>query len=108
MRNATIFMTFMCLGALSVMPPQARADEWNQKTVFTFSGPVEIPGQVLQPGTYVFKLADSASDRNIVEVLTRTRITSTASSWRFRTTVRSRPISPSSPSRSGPRDLPKR
>ena len=71
MRNATIFMTFMCLGALGVMPPQAKADEWNQKTIFTFSGPVEIPGQVLQPGTYVFKLADSTSDRNIVEVFNK-------------------------------------
>jgi hypothetical protein len=48
--------------------PQAKADEWDQKTVITFSGPVEIPGQVLPPGTYVFKLLDSASDRNIVQV----------------------------------------
>ena len=53
-----------CLAA----PPQARADEWNQKTIITFSAPVEIPGRVLDPGTYVFKLADSMSDRNIVEV----------------------------------------
>ena len=53
-----------CLAA----PPQARADEWNEKTIFTFSGPVEIPGRVLPAGTYVFKLADSLSDRNIVEV----------------------------------------
>jgi hypothetical protein len=60
-------MTFVCLGALGMMP-QAKADEWNQKTVFTFGAPVEIPGQVLQPGTYVFKLADSTADRNIVEV----------------------------------------
>ena len=49
-------------------PPRANADEWDQKTVLTFSGPVEIPGQVLAPGTYVFRLADSASDRNIVQV----------------------------------------
>jgi LPXTG-motif cell wall-anchored protein len=48
--------------------PAARADEWNQKTVFTFSGPFEIPGQVLGAGTYVFKLADSASNRHIVQV----------------------------------------
>ena len=47
---------------------QANADEWDQKTKFTFSGPVEIPGQVLPPGTYVFKLADSQADRNIVQV----------------------------------------
>jgi hypothetical protein len=32
---------------------------------------VEIPGQVLKPGTYVFKLMDSMSDRNIVEVFNK-------------------------------------
>ena len=56
------------LGLCMFTTPQARADEWNQKTIFTFNQPVEIPGQVLQPGTYVFKLVDSQSDRNIVEV----------------------------------------
>lgn len=45
-----------------------RADEWNKKTVITFSEPVEIPGQVLPAGTYTFKLANSASDRHIVEI----------------------------------------
>jgi hypothetical protein len=49
----------------------AKADEWDQKTVVTFSAPVEIPGQVLLPGTYVFKLADSSSDRNIVQVFNK-------------------------------------
>jgi LPXTG-motif cell wall-anchored protein len=49
----------------------ARADEWNQRTILTFNAPVEIPGQVLAPGTYVFKLADSQSDRNIVEVFNK-------------------------------------
>jgi hypothetical protein len=64
-------MTFVCVGLLGVMLPQAKADAWNQKTTFTFSGPVEIPGQVLQPGTYVFKLTESSSDRNIVEVFNK-------------------------------------
>ena len=41
---------------------------YDKKTVVTFSAPVEIPGKVLTPGTYVFKLLDSSSDRNIVEV----------------------------------------
>jgi LPXTG-motif cell wall-anchored protein len=50
------------------MLPQAKADEWNQKTIFTFTTPVEIPGQILPPGTYVFKLLDSQSDRNVVQV----------------------------------------
>jgi len=56
------------LGFLGGMIQRANADEWNQRTVFTFSGPVEIPGQVLAAGTYVFKLMDSQSDRDIVQV----------------------------------------
>jgi len=59
------------LALIIVAPRQAGADEWDQRTVFTFSGPVEIPGQVLPAGTYVFKLADSQSDRNIVEVFSK-------------------------------------
>jgi hypothetical protein len=53
------------------------ADEWNNKTVVTFSGPVEIPGVhlkgwgVLPPGTYVFKLLDSPADRHIVQIFNR-------------------------------------
>jgi hypothetical protein len=64
-------ITFVCLGVLGTTLPQAKADEWNQKTVFTFSGPVEVPGQVLSPGTYVFKLMDSQSDRHIVQVFSK-------------------------------------
>jgi len=56
---------------IAVVLPVARADQWNQKTIFRFGGPVEIPGQVLPAGTYVFKLADSASDRNIVQVFSK-------------------------------------
>jgi hypothetical protein len=59
---------FVGLGLLGGMVQRAVADESDQKTIFTFSGPVEIPGQVLPAGTYVFKLADSESDRDIVQV----------------------------------------
>jgi hypothetical protein len=69
--NKSKIITFVCMCALGAALPQAKADDWNQKTVFTFSGPVEIPGQVLLPGTYVFKLADSQSDRNIVQVFNK-------------------------------------
>jgi hypothetical protein len=44
------------------------ADELDQKTTVTFSAPIEIPGKALPAGTYVFKLADSNSDRNLVEI----------------------------------------
>jgi LPXTG-motif cell wall-anchored protein len=67
MKTAAIAALFTA-GMLAAFVPQAKADQWNERTVFTFSAPVEIPGQVLSPGTYVFKLADSQSDRDIVEV----------------------------------------
>ena len=44
------------------------ANEWNKRTSVTFSSPVQIPGKVLRPGTYIFKLAPSNSDRHIVQV----------------------------------------
>lgn len=53
------------LGFICGMVPHALADEWDQKTIVNFNGPVEVPGRVLPAGTYVFKLADSSSDRNI-------------------------------------------
>ena len=70
MNNVRI-IAFACIGALGVMLPRAQADDWNQKTIITFSGPVEIPGQVLLSGTYVFKLADSIADRSIIQVFNK-------------------------------------
>ncbi len=58
---------FAGLGALALLPG-AKADESNQKTVLKFSGPVEMPGQTLPAGTYVFKVASSQSNRHIVQV----------------------------------------
>jgi hypothetical protein len=46
----------------------AKADEWNKETKVTFDNPVEVPGRVLLPGSYVFKLADSSTDRQLVEI----------------------------------------
>ena len=51
--------------------PSGMADTWNKKTMVTFSGPVEVPcvgAQVLPAGTYMFKLMDSSSNRNIVQI----------------------------------------
>ncbi|MGA3236274.1 MAG: hypothetical protein ABSG03_08235 [Bryobacteraceae bacterium] len=58
-------LTLLCIAS---MAPAVHADDWDKKTVFTFNAPVEIPGQVLLPGTYVFKLLNSQNDRNIVLV----------------------------------------
>lgn len=48
----------------------AKADEWNKETTVNFNAPVAVPGQVLPPGRYVFKLADSQSDHHIVQIFT--------------------------------------
>jgi hypothetical protein len=61
------------------------ADEWNRKIQFTFNAPVSIPAVhqpgfgVLPPGTYVFKILDSKSDRHIVQIFNKeeTRIYAT-------------------------------
>ena len=50
--------------------PNTKADNWNHKTIVTFGDSVEIPGQILPAGTYVFKLLDSQSDRHIVQIWT--------------------------------------
>jgi len=72
MRSLSVLVTvstavFVCAGFL----PALRADEWNKKTTVTFAEPVEIPGQVLPAGTYVFKLADNDADRNVVQIFNK-------------------------------------
>jgi hypothetical protein len=61
----------LCAGILAAFTPLAKADEWNQETVFTSKVPFEIPGQVLPPGTYVFKLLDTIVDRDVVQVFNK-------------------------------------
>ena len=59
-------LVILLLGA--TVAPGARADQWDKKTIVTFSEAVEIPGQILPAGTYVFRLADSPSSRHIVQI----------------------------------------
>ena len=64
-----------CIGLMGLtLLPSARADESDRKTIVKFNRPVETPGvhlkgwEVLPPGTYVFKIFDSQSDRHIVQI----------------------------------------
>jgi hypothetical protein len=64
-----IYLTFALAGTvLGTFAPMALADEWDKSTKLTFSEPVEVPGMVLPAGTYQFRLLDSPSDRNIVQI----------------------------------------
>jgi LPXTG-motif cell wall-anchored protein len=70
MNRVKVIVTIFCVSLMAlVFSPRVEADGWNKKTVVTFAQPVEIPGDiVLPPGTYVFKLLDSLSDRHIVQI----------------------------------------
>jgi hypothetical protein len=72
-RTTTIARMVLLVGfcVLALMASQAKADDFDQKTTFTFSGPVEIPGKVLPAGTYVFKLVEQEGDRDVVQVLNK-------------------------------------
>lgn len=62
---AAFLLALFCTLAL---PTAVMADEADQATKLTFSESVEVPGQVLPAGTYWFTLADSDSDRNVVQI----------------------------------------
>lgn len=69
MRTLRWLFTLSCLVLLvSAFTPKANADDWDKKTIVTFSGPVTVSGHPLDAGTYVFKLDDSAADRHIVRI----------------------------------------
>jgi hypothetical protein len=71
MRLARVFQLFV-LGAFlgAVLAPATHADEWDKKTYVTTNRSIQIPGYILDPGTYVFKLANISSNRHIVQVWT--------------------------------------
>ena len=78
MKRVNVLKTVAGLVLISAMTaPVSLADDWNRKTIITFSGPVEIPGVhlkgwgVLPAGTYVFKILDSQSDRHIVQIFSK-------------------------------------
>ena len=53
------FVTVLSLLAFLIALPNVRADEWNQATLSTFNQPVQIPGQVLPAGTYLFEIVNN-------------------------------------------------
>jgi hypothetical protein len=67
-----VITSLPCAVALTLaLAPGARADENDRLTYMTFSGPVQIPGVTLAAGTYTFKIADTQSNRHVVQVFTK-------------------------------------
>ena len=65
-RNRFLLTTSLALIGFTMTT--ALADQWNKETILQFSAPVKVPGKVLEPGKYVFQLADSSVNRNIVQI----------------------------------------
>jgi hypothetical protein len=53
---------------MGMLTLSARADQWDKKTILTVDQPIQVTDTLLEPGKYVFKLADSSSDRHIVQI----------------------------------------
>ena len=72
MKRFTLMAMTCCFVFLALaVTPQVKADEFNKKTVLTFTEPFEVPGvdaQILPAGTYVFKIVDVQGDRNVVQI----------------------------------------
>ena len=63
----------MLIATAAPFQPHARADEESQTAKMTFSAPVEIPGQVLPAGSFIFERADDNDLGNVVRILNADR-----------------------------------
>jgi|SRR5688572_9499249 len=55
---------------VAVMAPAlANAETYDKLAYLTFNGPVQIPGVTLHAGTYSFRLANPATSRNVLQVV---------------------------------------
>lgn len=68
MKQLAVTAIFAGFSMLVVLPRSANADEWNKRTILTVKEPIQVPGAVLQSGTYIMKLAESSSNRHIVQI----------------------------------------
>ena len=66
MKRFPILALLLAAGVAGALAPAAKADPVYKRTEVTFGQPVEIPGMVLAPGTYVMELLDPYVDPNIV------------------------------------------
>ena len=62
------FLLTASVALIGLSATTARADDWDKKMVLRVTEPIQVPGKVLQPGKYIFRLADSESNRNIVQI----------------------------------------
>jgi hypothetical protein len=74
LRTAWAMLVVAMLGAAIVAPAWARQmglQNVSKKTTVTITRPMEVPGKVLEPGTYVFKVMDIVGTRNIMQITSK-------------------------------------
>jgi hypothetical protein len=85
MRSTSIVrVAFTGLLLAGVMGGTALAQSFDKRTFFTFSGPVAVPGVTLPAGEYMFRVADAATQRNVLQVLSADGKTSYAKFFALR------------------------
>jgi hypothetical protein len=67
-QNNRMWIGAVAIAAVAFAAPAATAQSWNERTELKFSSPVMVPGATLEPGTYIFRLTDSQSNRHLVEI----------------------------------------
>ena len=62
-------MLFVSAVVLSAGLAMGSGQYWSERTTLKFNEPVMVPGATLKPGTYVFQLMDSETNRHHVQIL---------------------------------------
>jgi hypothetical protein len=67
--NKKFFIVGLMIAFALFFELAAHADEENEASTLTFSQPIQVPGQVLPAGTYLFRLVDTDSNQHMVQIL---------------------------------------
>ena len=72
-RVKSTLLTMMAVVAVTAGVASAQGVLPDRATFVTISGPVSVPGVVLPAGDYLFRIADSQTNRNIVQIYDKDR-----------------------------------
>jgi len=63
-----VSLVFAAAAVAIAAPASAQGFVSDQRTFFTFSAPVQLPGVTLPAGKYTFRLLDSQTNRHVVQI----------------------------------------
>jgi len=68
MKRKTLLSIAAPIAFVLAAAPTLFSDNYDKKTDITIDQPIQVPGAVLQPGTYTFILMDVTGNRHVVEI----------------------------------------